>query len=288
MRYGVRADAQDNVTGPFDCTSQERRLTIEGWEGFVVVEEYPGIWALYFDRDDNGLAGKIPFGSRVLEVELTRRETKREKPAEEAEDETLDQRFASLQRERRKEEAVAGDTESHGEQQSRLDDLMPALERLSASTSEILNAYSGPAENTQLPEDPMDGGADEYVPLFKESPTPGLTIELGARRPKKRVAFDGVSGPPASPTASATSAGRSMWSTRPEERGPGTPASSVDEDGETRLRQPRLRPPSTPVLRKPSGVGLTPKGYKKPQVEDVTDTVFLKRWPESDDIPAVD
>ncbi|RYP59228.1 hypothetical protein DL769_008637 [Monosporascus sp. CRB-8-3] len=80
VKYGVRAEAQENLTGPFDCTRQDRRMTLEGWEGFVAVEEFPGIWALYFDRDDNGLASKVPMGTRVLEVELTRREKKEKKP----------------------------------------------------------------------------------------------------------------------------------------------------------------------------------------------------------------
>ncbi len=38
VKYGVRADAQSNITGPFDCTRQDRRMTLEGWEGFVAVE----------------------------------------------------------------------------------------------------------------------------------------------------------------------------------------------------------------------------------------------------------
>ncbi|KAI5463236.1 hypothetical protein BGZ63DRAFT_462541 [Mariannaea sp. PMI_226] len=80
VKYGVRADAQENITGPFDCTKQDRRLTLEGWEGFCAVEELPGIWALYYDRDDNGLKGKVPMGTRVLEVELSRREKKEPKP----------------------------------------------------------------------------------------------------------------------------------------------------------------------------------------------------------------
>ncbi|EMR72329.1 hypothetical protein UCREL1_635 [Eutypa lata UCREL1] len=55
-------------------------MTLEGWEGFVAVEEFPGIWALYFDRDDDGLVTKVPMGTRVLEIELTRREKKERKP----------------------------------------------------------------------------------------------------------------------------------------------------------------------------------------------------------------
>lgn len=74
VKYGLRVDAQPNITGPFDCTRQDRRMTLEGWEGFVVVEEEPGVWALYFDRDDDGLSSKVTKGTRVLEVELWRKE----------------------------------------------------------------------------------------------------------------------------------------------------------------------------------------------------------------------
>lgn len=74
VKYGLRVDAQPNITGPFDCTRQDRRMTLEGWEGFAVVEEEPGVWALYFDRDDDGLNSKVTKGTRVLEVELWRKE----------------------------------------------------------------------------------------------------------------------------------------------------------------------------------------------------------------------
>ncbi|KAG8411705.1 hypothetical protein J3458_015292 [Metarhizium acridum] len=81
VKYGERSAAQGHITGPFDCTRQDRRLTLEGWEGFAAVEESPGIWALYFDRDDDGLITKVPVGTRVLEVELYRREKKEPKPS---------------------------------------------------------------------------------------------------------------------------------------------------------------------------------------------------------------
>ncbi|TAQ84061.1 hypothetical protein B7494_g7612 [Chlorociboria aeruginascens] len=76
VKYGVRADSQLNITGPFDCTRQDRRLTIEGWEGFVAVREEAvegkAIWALYYDRDHDGLKGKLGGGRIVLDVELWR------------------------------------------------------------------------------------------------------------------------------------------------------------------------------------------------------------------------
>ncbi|KZM26432.1 uncharacterized protein EKO05_0005925 [Ascochyta rabiei] len=81
-RYGVRADAQPNLTGPFDCTRQDRRLTFDGWEGWCAVEEYEGYWCLYFDVDDNGLRSKVAPGTRVLEIELSRKEKRFKKDDE--------------------------------------------------------------------------------------------------------------------------------------------------------------------------------------------------------------
>jgi hypothetical protein len=85
LKYGVRVDAQPNLTGPFDCTRQDRRLTFEKWEGFVAVKieegDDAGMWALYFDRDDDGLKGKLGEGRTVLEVELVRWEKRVRKGA---------------------------------------------------------------------------------------------------------------------------------------------------------------------------------------------------------------
>ncbi|KAI8630213.1 hypothetical protein F5Y19DRAFT_474601 [Xylariaceae sp. FL1651] len=108
VKYGVRADAQEHITGPFDCTRQDRRMTLEGWEGFVAVEEFPGVWALYFDRDDDGLVTKIPMGTRVLEVELTRREKKERKPEPDPNQaQTLDQMMKTHKEQSQKQEEEA-------------------------------------------------------------------------------------------------------------------------------------------------------------------------------------
>lgn len=97
VKFGVRDLAQPNLTGPFDCTRQDRRMTFEDWEGFVAVEESPGVWALYFDRDDDGLRSKFPSSTRILEIELTRREKKVAKPAEDA-PKTLDEMMREQQK----------------------------------------------------------------------------------------------------------------------------------------------------------------------------------------------
>jgi len=79
LRYGVRKDADGNITGPFDCTNHSRRVTLHKWEGWCAVEEQPGEWAVYFDVEDNGLNGKVHPGTRVLEIELERREQRYKK-----------------------------------------------------------------------------------------------------------------------------------------------------------------------------------------------------------------
>jgi hypothetical protein len=86
VKYGVRADAQPNLTGPFDCTRQDQRLTFDRWEGFCAVKCYEGeeagMWKLYFDVDDDGLEKKLGRKARVLEVELVRWEkrVRRQRP----------------------------------------------------------------------------------------------------------------------------------------------------------------------------------------------------------------
>lgn len=72
VKYGIRVDAQPNFHTPFDCTRQDHRMTFDGWEGFCAVEESPGVWALYFDYNDDGLRNRVLPGTRVLEVVLTR------------------------------------------------------------------------------------------------------------------------------------------------------------------------------------------------------------------------
>ena len=79
VKYGVRGDAESHLVGPWDNTKVDRRLTFQGWEGFVAVEESDGspLWALYFDVDDNGLKGEDMVGTqrlRMLALEIWRRE----------------------------------------------------------------------------------------------------------------------------------------------------------------------------------------------------------------------
>jgi len=74
IKYGLRADTEGHITGPWSSTPIDRRLMLDGWEGFTAVEESENTWALYFDVDDDGLEGKVPLDKRIMEVELTRKE----------------------------------------------------------------------------------------------------------------------------------------------------------------------------------------------------------------------
>ncbi|GAB7346845.1 hypothetical protein MBLNU459_g1931t1 [Dothideomycetes sp. NU459] len=90
IKYGVRAEAQPQIVGPWDCTPVDKRLTLEGWEGFIAVEEEDGsdLWALYFDREDDGLRSKDRIGvkgKRMLAVEIWRKELRKNKDASDAE-----------------------------------------------------------------------------------------------------------------------------------------------------------------------------------------------------------
>lgn len=83
VKYGIRAEADPHIVGPWDCTKIERRLTFQGWEGFIAVQEEDGddMWALYFDARDDGLTGEGQMGNkqkRMLEVEVWRKEIRRD------------------------------------------------------------------------------------------------------------------------------------------------------------------------------------------------------------------
>ncbi|KAJ2893724.1 hypothetical protein MKZ38_008310 [Zalerion maritima] len=79
VKFGTRSWAEPNLTGPFDCTRQDRRLTFAGFEGFCLVQE-GDFWSLYFDLDDDMLRSKVARGTPVLEVELTRKEMRVKRP----------------------------------------------------------------------------------------------------------------------------------------------------------------------------------------------------------------
>lgn len=87
VKYGVRSVAENHITGPWDVTQIDRRITFEGWEGFAIVEEDEDndLWGLYFDRDDDGFRRVGVKGRRSLEVEVWRKERRRTKDIDQQE-----------------------------------------------------------------------------------------------------------------------------------------------------------------------------------------------------------
>ncbi|KAF2203340.1 hypothetical protein GQ43DRAFT_454516 [Delitschia confertaspora ATCC 74209] len=78
LKYGPRAVAREHVVGPWDWTGDEEGagLTLCGEESLVVVEEETGGlgWAVYWDREDDGLKGMgVGRERRVLRCSLERR-----------------------------------------------------------------------------------------------------------------------------------------------------------------------------------------------------------------------
>ncbi|KAF2674751.1 hypothetical protein BT63DRAFT_462311 [Microthyrium microscopicum] len=88
VKYGLKVDSLPHIVGPWDCTRIDKRITLEGWEGFMVVREEPGEWALYFDREDDGLRDKVSPDKRILEVTMARKERRQEKPKPESDSES--------------------------------------------------------------------------------------------------------------------------------------------------------------------------------------------------------
>ncbi|TEB24239.1 hypothetical protein FA13DRAFT_1639037 [Coprinellus micaceus] len=71
LAYGNKTKSINNIHGPWDWTSSQDALTLEGWEGFVAVEESPGVFYIAYDQNDNHLASQGVKG-RVVEVGLKR------------------------------------------------------------------------------------------------------------------------------------------------------------------------------------------------------------------------
>ncbi|WVO17610.1 hypothetical protein L204_105307 [Cryptococcus depauperatus] len=87
LKYGTKEEAKQHFPGPWDCTPIENRVLFEGWEGFVVVQEDAelDLWALYFDKSDDGLTGQGMVGDvegngthrRMLYIRMARVEATR-------------------------------------------------------------------------------------------------------------------------------------------------------------------------------------------------------------------
>ncbi|KAI9667101.1 MAG: hypothetical protein M1831_001278 [Alyxoria varia] len=76
LKYGNRTASVEHIIGPWDWTPDEEGVTLEEKEAFVAVEEETGVWAVYFDRGEDG--GGLPRGKRTLPISVERKPTNQE------------------------------------------------------------------------------------------------------------------------------------------------------------------------------------------------------------------
>lgn len=86
-RWGGRQDSEGHLCGPYDSSSDEQRIMLQGWEGWLAVRlrddekreqeeqdlgvaDGQGIWRLYFDENDDG--ADLQQDAQALEICLQR------------------------------------------------------------------------------------------------------------------------------------------------------------------------------------------------------------------------
>ncbi|KAH8833097.1 hypothetical protein DL96DRAFT_1523407 [Flagelloscypha sp. PMI_526] len=72
LGYGTKSQSLPHTCYPWDWTEDQQSLVFDGWEGFVALEETPGVWVVCYDANDDHLK-KVRKGRRVLEVSLDRK-----------------------------------------------------------------------------------------------------------------------------------------------------------------------------------------------------------------------
>ncbi|KAJ7221827.1 hypothetical protein B0H12DRAFT_302823 [Mycena haematopus] len=73
VKYGNKTASQNHIPGPWDWTDDQEALTLDDWEGFVALEESPGVWVVHYDRDDDHLLHARGKSRQVVEISLDRR-----------------------------------------------------------------------------------------------------------------------------------------------------------------------------------------------------------------------
>ena len=74
LKYGNRSQSIEHIVGHWDWDTEGNvGITLEGEELFSALEEKDGSWALYFDRNGDGLKGHVEPGTKVIEISLDRR-----------------------------------------------------------------------------------------------------------------------------------------------------------------------------------------------------------------------
>jgi hypothetical protein len=90
LKYGNRSQSFENIVGPWDWTTDEQGVTLDGKELFAAVEEEAGVWALYYDRNADGLAGVVDSSKTVVGISIDRNLVEEPKKEEEKQNESGD------------------------------------------------------------------------------------------------------------------------------------------------------------------------------------------------------
>jgi hypothetical protein len=80
LKFGNRTQSTEHIVGHWDWTEDQSGLLLKKKELWAAVEEEEGVWALYYDINENGLAGVIDPAKVVVEISVDRDMV--EKPAE--------------------------------------------------------------------------------------------------------------------------------------------------------------------------------------------------------------
>lgn len=74
VKHGTKTESIPHIVGPWDWTEDQEGVMLEDWEGFVAVEEEENIWALYYDKNQDGLASIEGFkGKKKINISLERK-----------------------------------------------------------------------------------------------------------------------------------------------------------------------------------------------------------------------
>ncbi|KAJ7606314.1 hypothetical protein B0H17DRAFT_1119707 [Mycena rosella] len=73
LKYGNKTASKDHIHAPWDWTDDQGALMLEDWEGFVALEESPGVWSVNYDQDEDHLQEIHGKTRCVVEISLQRR-----------------------------------------------------------------------------------------------------------------------------------------------------------------------------------------------------------------------
>jgi len=72
VKYGNRTQSIEHIVGHWDWTQDEAGVILADKEVWAAVEEEDGVWALYYDMNNDGLAGFVNPGKAVVEISIDR------------------------------------------------------------------------------------------------------------------------------------------------------------------------------------------------------------------------